>query len=82
MQLDSRVCCPISGPAQKAFNFQAGAWQILSDTDSQSLTTGYHRQSALNFPRLSSFTAPGTMRQNETGNADTGRRSPYFRGFQ
>jgi len=55
---------------------------MLSDTGCQSLTTGNHRQPALDFPRLSSFTAPGTMRQYKTGNADTGRCGPYFRGFQ
>ena len=55
---------------------------MLSDTGCQNLTTGNHRQPALDFPRLSSLTAPGTMRQYKTGNADTGRCSPYFRGFQ
>jgi len=55
---------------------------MLSDTGCQSLTAGNHRQPALYFPRLPSFAAPGTMRQYETGNADTGRCSPYFRGFQ
>ena len=55
---------------------------MLSDTGRQSLTTGNHRQPALDVPRLPGFTAPGSMRQYETGNADTGRCSPYFHSFQ
>ncbi len=54
---------------------------MLSDIHCQCLTTGYHRQPALNFPQLPSFAAPGTMRQYESGNADAGRRGSYFRGF-